>query len=108
MKQYFSQFIIIVMVFGILMINTRMLNAQHNKRISVLVTASVEENPPKIILTWPEHDNTEEYQVYRKTLGNNTWGSAVAILGPVETTYTDEDVVIGVAYEYRIIKKDVE
>jgi hypothetical protein len=72
---------------------------------SVQVSATVQQSPAQIHLTWPQDQymlpNT--YTIYRKALGDTSWGSSVSLPGTT-TSYTDSSVQVGQAYEYQIVK----
>ncbi len=73
---------------------------------SVQLSATVENDPPKINLTWKEDAGASKYIVYRKSLEANSWGDPIATLPGSATTYIDENVEVGVGYEYAFFKED--
>jgi hypothetical protein len=68
---------------------------------NVFVAASVSENPPAIVLSWPAEAKATGYQISRKLRTENTW-SAEVILARTATSWTDAHVVVGTKYEYRV------
>ncbi len=72
---------------------------------SVQVSSSVQTSPAKVTLTWPQDTNgtPSSYTVYRKAPTDTSWGSGTSLPGST-TTYTDSNVAVGSAYEYRIVK----
>ena len=72
---------------------------------SVQVSASVQVSPNRITLTWPQDQYMQpnSYTVYRKAPGDSDWGQAVNLPGTA-TSYVDNSVVPGTAYEYQIVK----
>src|SRR2546421_7221387 len=72
---------------------------------SVQASASVEESPPRIMLSWPQDTCTRPnaYTVFRKGRGANSWGVGIA-LPATATSYVDNDVAVGTPYEYQIVK----
>lgn len=71
---------------------------------TVQISASVQESPPQIALTWPQDDyRAIRYTVYRKAKGAVAWGAGVVLAGTT-TFYTDTNVTVGATYEYQIIK----
>lgn len=73
---------------------------------SVQLSATVENDPPKINLTWKEDAGASQYIVYRKSLEANSWGNPIANLPGSATSFTDENVEVGVGYEYAFFKED--
>lgn len=71
---------------------------------SVLITATVQDNPPSITLNWVEDTQNSGYTIYRKSKGGTSWGSPVGTAMNTATTWTDNNVVKGIGYEYRIEK----
>src|SRR4051812_42796945 len=72
---------------------------------SVQVSATVQTTPAKITLRWPQDSNVipASYTVYRRNPGSATWGAGSSLSGSA-TNYTDRQVMVGRAYEYRIVK----
>jgi hypothetical protein len=72
---------------------------------AVQVSATVQESPAKITLTWPQDTSgtPSGYTVYRKSLTSTSWGSGTSLPGSA-TSYTDTSVTPGGAYEYQIVK----
>jgi hypothetical protein len=72
---------------------------------SVQVSATVQQTPAQVNLSWPQDQymlpNT--YTIYRKALGDTSWGTGVTFPGTT-TSYTDSAVQVGQAYEYQIVK----
>src|ERR1051326_1750025 len=72
---------------------------------SVQLSATVQENPPRITLHWPQDSCSQHrsYSDYRKAPGATSWGKAIALPGTA-TQYVDKSVRIGASYEYEVIK----
>ncbi|MDB6032281.1 MAG: hypothetical protein JWM16_2619, partial [Verrucomicrobiales bacterium] len=72
---------------------------------AVQVSATVDSASPRISLSWPQDttSSVSSYTVYRKALGDTSWGSAVNLPGSA-TSYVDSNVAAGGAYEYQIVK----
>lgn len=68
----------------------------------VQLSASVEENPAKIILHWAGFDDADNYVVYKKSRQTKIWGNAIA--QPTDTFFIDNNVNIGIAYDYMVGK----
>ncbi|MEM6963960.1 MAG: PKD domain-containing protein [Bacteroidota bacterium] len=73
---------------------------------SVQLSATVQTNPPQIQLTWKSDPTATKYVVYRKTLAAESWGVALDTLAGSATQYLDQNVQIGVGYEYAFFKED--
>ena len=73
---------------------------------AVEIIAAVQTSPAQITLNWPQDTNgtPASYTVFRKAPTGSSWGSLVATLSGSATSYTDNNVVVGTAYEYQIIK----
>ncbi|MFM8281406.1 MAG: hypothetical protein ACKN9Y_07445 [Bacteroidota bacterium] len=87
------------------------LNAQDGKGFSVTIEASYKKTPqPSITLSWDSDPYAQSYNVYRKDPSSNTWegqsewGAPIASLGKDIVTFTDEDIQVGIPYEYQILK----
>ena len=72
---------------------------------SVQVSAKVQLAPARVTLTWRQDTNATpaSYTVYRRSPGAGQWGAGTTLSGRA-TSYTDNHVVAGRAYEYRIVK----
>lgn len=72
---------------------------------SVQVSATVQQSPAQINLSWPQDQYMlpNSYTIYRKALGDSSWGTGVTLSGTT-TSYTDSSVQVGQAYEYQIVK----
>src|SRR5690242_6106509 len=72
---------------------------------SVQVSANVQTSPAQITLSWPQ-DTTitpNSYIVYRKPVDGTSWGAGTTLPGNT-TTFVDNNVSLGSAYEYQIVK----
>ncbi|MGV3774147.1 MAG: fibronectin type III domain-containing protein, partial [Verrucomicrobiales bacterium] len=70
---------------------------------AVEVSANVSTSPAQIVLSWPKDDRATGYSVSRKNFSDSSWNN-VANIGGSSTSYTDNNVSVGNAYEYRILK----
>jgi hypothetical protein len=72
---------------------------------SVQVSVQIQKAPPQIELTWPPDGFSKPtaYTVYRKGPQDLTWGSGKH-LDRSATGYLDNDVVLGVPYEYQVVR----
>ncbi len=73
---------------------------------SVQLSATVETSPPTINLTWKSDPGASKYEVFRKPLDADSWGTPIANLPGTATSYTDINVEVGVGYEYAFFKED--
>ncbi len=80
------------------------LQAQTSKDYSVMITASVNESAPSITLNWELDNYAVNYYVYRKEAGTMGWGNSLASLDNKTSTWTDNSVEVGKAYEYYILE----
>ncbi|MDB6017633.1 MAG: hypothetical protein JWR19_2122 [Pedosphaera sp.] len=72
---------------------------------AVQVSANAQTSPAQITLSWPQ-DTTitpSSYTVYRKSLDGTSWGSGTTLPGTA-TSFVDNNVTVGSAYEYQIVK----
>ncbi|MCW5900573.1 MAG: hypothetical protein KIT10_15010 [Flavobacteriales bacterium] len=71
---------------------------------SVRMWVEVQEAPPRITLKWLPHSNTYGFTIWRKLKGGTNWGSPVADLPNGTTEWQDNNVQVGVNYEYKIVR----
>ncbi|MBP1668909.1 MAG: hypothetical protein H6Q21_1275, partial [Bacteroidetes bacterium] len=71
---------------------------------AVQLTTSVTEEPPAISFQWKPIQGDSVISVYRKSPEATAWGDAIATLPAIATEFTDNNVDIGIVYEYRIEK----
>ncbi|MCB9235237.1 MAG: PKD domain-containing protein [Bacteroidia bacterium] len=76
--------------------------AQTAANYAVQVSAVVNTNPPSITLNWVGDPASNTFQVSRKAVGATSWGFVVASLPGTATTWTDNNVNLGEAWEYRV------
>ncbi|MGB4929670.1 MAG: hypothetical protein WBP43_06855, partial [Chitinophagales bacterium] len=86
------------------LLNTLISIAQVSSDYAVLVSATNSTTPPSIQLYWPLYANATDYTIYKKELSTTSWGTSIATLSGTATTYTDNDVIIDSAYEYKIVR----
>ncbi len=72
--------------------------------LSVQLSAQIDPNAPSITLQWLLHDDATTYSIHRKLKNQTSWGPEIAELDGSENTFTDTEVEVGEAYEYRVIK----
>ncbi len=71
-------------------------------RRSVLINADVQTSPPQITLDWDFQDSVLHYKIYKKT-AEWEWTELDSV-GPHIVNYTDNNVQLGDAQEYRVRK----
>jgi len=69
---------------------------------AVKLYATVQESPARITLHWAHHTGTTSITIHRKLRSATDWGSAYATLNASATSYQDNNVQVGVSYEYRV------
>lgn len=71
----------------------------------MLLSAVVREKPrPEIRLIFSTDTTAAKYEVFRKSPAAPSWGKSMATLPGAATGFTDTNVALGVAYEYRVTK----
>ncbi len=76
----------------------------YDNQIAVQIQAEAQTDPPGILLTWVNDTTNLGYTLYRKKKNDLVWGDTLVVLDSTVTTWTDTDVQIGDAFEYRILK----
>lgn len=94
----------LLLLAGLLLTLPRPAGAQQPRDLAVMASASVQAEPPQIVLQWPFDGNARGYSIFRKGHDDFDWGEAVAMLPGTEVSYTDTDVAQYAAYEYKIEK----
>jgi hypothetical protein len=71
---------------------------------TVQISATTQSSPPRISLSWPQDQyGANSYTVYRKAKDSGSWGGGTTLPGSA-TSYVDNNVAAGAAYEYQIVK----
>ncbi|HUR44522.1 MAG TPA: hypothetical protein VMZ27_01505 [Candidatus Saccharimonadales bacterium] len=93
------------MVFGALMAFTVVAaKADDTFVYTVQINATVQSSPARITLNWiADKYGANSYTVYRKAKTDTSWGTGITLGGSV-TSYVDNNVTVGSAYEYKIVK----
>jgi hypothetical protein len=76
----------------------------YDARQSVILQATVQENPPVIRLDWVLDTANGGYTIWRKAKEENYWRDSLAVLGSGSTTWSDSTVSPEKGYEYQVIK----
>lgn len=81
-------------------------DGENNPRERIIqLSTSISEFPPAISFKWNPIPGKFDIQIFRKSKNSTSWGSAIATLPTNAVEYTDENVKIGVEYEYAIKAK---
>jgi hypothetical protein len=75
-----------------------------SQRSVVRMGATVSADPPSVTLAWLPEAGSTSFSVFRKVPGTAGWGTAVASLSGSATGWTDTDVAMGVAYDYKVVR----
>ncbi len=71
---------------------------------SVMIDAKINKSTPSITLNWNKYAAATNYSIYRKAKSSNSWGSIITTLNVADTSWTDLNVQVGNAYEYKIVR----
>ncbi len=108
MKQNFSTLSLKLLapLFAFFCLGSLPLCAQNifDARQSVILQASIQENPARISLNWVLDTANGGYTIWRKAKNETTWGDSLAILGPASTSWVDTTITVGIGYEYQVLK----
>lgn len=63
---------------------------------------NIQEN--ELTLTWQSDTSAMDYRVYRKEMDDDDFGPSIAQLDSNATEFTDDNIVSGIPYEYKIHK----
>lgn len=96
--------VIICLSFFVFLFPTKGYN-QFNKDRTVQLTATVTENPPTIKLSFKKFTDATRIRVFRKKKTDASWGTVYSTLANTDSTYTDNAVSVGEAYEYAVVKE---
>src|SRR5690348_7946450 len=75
-----------------------------SERAAVMVSATVSATPASVTLNWTALSSTSSITIYRKAKTATSWGSAVASPAASATSWTDNGVSLGTAYEYKVVR----
>ncbi|HMG15994.1 MAG TPA: hypothetical protein VK590_11140, partial [Saprospiraceae bacterium] len=78
--------------------------SQYAYDLSVLIDVKINKAVPSITLSWNKYSAATNYVVYRKAKTANTWGLYKANLTGADSSWTDTNVQIGNAYEYKVLR----
>ncbi len=75
------------------------------QEVSVLVSAVVRRSPAQVRLTWSSPTTQPAtFTVYRRGKGERSWGPPLLVSTTAITSYDDNAVIVGVPYEYRVVR----
>lgn len=69
---------------------------------SILINATIGSDGSSLELNWPQNPFASGYTLYKKEVDAVDWGDALAVLGPNENSYIDDNVDPKSFYEYKI------
>ncbi|HUR31856.1 MAG TPA: T9SS type A sorting domain-containing protein [Saprospiraceae bacterium] len=95
--------LLLIHLFSIILVP--IIHSQSCRDVSVELSADVQTSPPRITLNWIANDSTTGYFINRKLKTANGWGQVIATLDGSETQFIDTTVMIGVSYEYRVVRQ---
>jgi len=79
--------------------------AQTNaEKLCVQISVTIQAAPAQIMLNWINDGSATGFNVFRRANITSAWGTAIATLGSSSATYIDNNVSIGIPYEYKIQK----
>ena len=79
-------------------------NAQTPKDYTIQISTEIVNSPLGIKLKWPLDVNATSYNIFRKQINSNVWSVLASNLPGNTTNYTDENIVLGGSFEYKIKK----
>lgn len=78
--------------------------SQTGKNQSLAVIATCSADPGFIKFDWPADNFTGTYNIYKRLSRDDQWGNPIISLAGTDSSYTDSNIVVGEAYEYRFFK----
>lgn len=95
-------------LFTILLIALSAAAQAQNAYYSVRVEAVTQKSPAQVQLKWemPPAKTNGNITIYRKAQSATSWGTAIAQIAGTSTSYNDNNVSAGSAYEYLVVKDD--
>ncbi len=73
-------------------------------RQSVILQATVQDDPPIVFLSWVLDTANGGYTVWRKGKDDVVWVDSLAFLNPGSISWSDTSVAAGIGYEYQVLK----
>ncbi|HEX5625317.1 MAG TPA: hypothetical protein VFX48_04810, partial [Saprospiraceae bacterium] len=93
----------LVLLLGFTFFSSGILLSQNwSIKSSVQLWVETSETPASITLNWVKDPDATNYYVYRKAKTATTWGNFIANVSKDSSRYTDLNVEVGKAYEYRV------
>ena len=105
MQKLFTSFTKLFFLFLIILIfSITDVYSVDSKDFVVFLTAEITKTPtPSIKINWKTTGYAKEFVVYRKVKESTYWDYEIARLDSTATSYTDNNVTIGEAYEYQVL-----
>jgi hypothetical protein len=85
-----------------------LIQGQSARERSVEVSATIQESPDRFDFSWPSDVTASGYEVYRKNLEEMDWGESIASLPGDAIGFFDENIEVGIGYEYAFFKKNFD
>jgi len=105
MKYFYNSlkytFLVLFLIFITTNLFSQVPKTQNSKDFANMVHATITENPPAITLHWVPSSDAQQYFVSRKLKDQTQWMD-LATLDSNTSTYTDNSVQVGAAYEYQV------
>lgn len=90
-------------VLVLLLVACAQLSHADTRSHAVELWASVQESPAQVVLHWRNNWEGLSYYIQRKSKDDTAW-TDLAVLGSGTTSFTDNNVSVGSAYEYAVIE----
>ena len=87
-----------------LLFSAGLLAQSYSQAAAVQMSATVQSSPPRITVQWEPYASATNYTVFRKLKDQQSWGSSVASVGGSVNQYVDNNVSVGVYYEYKVVR----
>ena len=90
--------------FSVLLFPVGLFAQSYSEAEAVQMSAIVQNDPARITISWSPYATATNYKVYRKLKDQQTWGSSLANVGGSVNQFVDNDVSVGVYYEYKVVR----
>ena len=71
---------------------------------AVMVDAQLTNGNTSIQLNWQADPSSTQFSLFRRDYGSGSWGSVLATLSGTQSSYTDNNIISGQKYEYKIVR----
>jgi hypothetical protein len=91
-------------ILGLVVVGRPALAEDSTYLYAVQISATIQVSPPQITLNWyPDAYGVNNFVIYRKAKTDDFWGTGTVLSGTT-TSFADNNVAAGSAYEYQIVK----